>query len=157
MKLMLKLDKRGISIIIGYIILVSMAVGLSVLVYNWVVHYVPSGDVIECPEGTSLSIVDVKCDMVSHTLNFSVKNTGLFSIDGFVSKVNDVETVGAFFLNRTNEVILPGEEKSYSNDYLEVSVGGVSSDLKLLDLQPFINVEGEDSFCLPTIKTRLDC
>ena len=154
---MLKSDKRGISIIIGYVILVSMAIGLSVLVYNWVIHYVPSEDVAECPEGTSLSVFNVRCQMISHTLNFSVKNTGLFSVDGFVAKVNDKDTVGIFLLNRSDEELLPGDEKNYVNGYLDVSLGGVSSDLKLLELQSFMNVEGEDSFCQPSVKVRLDC
>jgi len=154
---MLKSDKRGVSIIIGYVILVSMAIGLSVLVYNWVIHYVPSDDVAECPEGTSLSVFNVRCQMISHTLNFTVKNTGLFSIDGFVAKVNDKETVGVFLMNRSDEELLPGDDEDYVNGYLDISLGGVSSDLKLLELQPFVNVGGEDSFCQPSVKVRLDC
>jgi len=52
--------KKGVSIMIGYILLISMAAAISVFVYGWVKTYVPK-DISECPDGTSLSIKEISC------------------------------------------------------------------------------------------------
>ena len=142
---MLRLNKRGVSVIIGYVLLVSMAVALSVLVYNAIMLSIPGEAIEGCPDGAGLSIVDVRCDKVSRTLNFSVKNTGLFDVDGFVAKVNDKEgsTIGIADLNESSEEILTGDKKDYYNNYVDLVLMG--SDLKLLELQPFVSEDGEKS------------
>ena len=52
-----KKNKRGISIVVGYVLLVSFAVFMGVVVYQWMKTFVPK-ETLDCPEGTSLFIKD---------------------------------------------------------------------------------------------------
>lgn len=72
--------KKGISPIIGYVLLVTFVIILGVLIYNWMKTYVPQED-LECPDGTSLFIKDYSCD--SSTLNLTIKNNGKFNVGGY--------------------------------------------------------------------------
>ena len=47
-------NKKGVSEIIGYILLVAIVVTISIFVYQWLKTYVPQ-DAISCPDGVSLS------------------------------------------------------------------------------------------------------
>jgi hypothetical protein len=165
MRFLLKLgDKRAISEVIAYVLLISVAIGLSLMVYNFLVHYIPSEEVDSCPEGVTLSLRDVYCDATGdeNYLTFEVKNTGLFGVDGFRVRVNDREgsRIGVHILgqevyqdNRFN----PGESKFFSVDYKSfVSSAQMKSDLKLLEVQPIYTVDGKPTFCRSVI-SELDC
>lgn len=69
---------------IGYILLISMAVAISIFVYGWLKTYVPN-DLAECPDGTSISIKEVNCLGMgeNYTLNLTLKNNGRFNIAGY--------------------------------------------------------------------------
>ena len=55
-------DKRGISVMVGYVLLVTFAIIISVIVYNWMQSYVPQED-LECEDGVSLIIQKYNCDL----------------------------------------------------------------------------------------------
>ena len=77
-------DKRGISVMVGYVLLVTFAIIISVIVYNWMQSYVPQED-LECEDGVSLIIQEYTCDLDgSGRLNITLRNNGLFSLDGIV-------------------------------------------------------------------------
>lgn len=77
-------NRRGLSVIIGYLLLVSFAMILSVMVYAWMKSYVPS-DNPECPEGVSVYIERVNCtyDGTNYILNLTLKNNGRFKFAGY--------------------------------------------------------------------------
>jgi hypothetical protein len=85
---MLLRDKKGISIMIGYVLLVVSAIVLSVVVYQWIKTYVPA-DKLDCPSDVSMFIEDV--NYTCHTLEISLKNNGLFNIDGYFIHITDEE------------------------------------------------------------------
>ena len=43
---------------IGYILLISMTIMMSIIVYQWVKTYVPK-DLPDCPDGTSVMIKEI--------------------------------------------------------------------------------------------------
>jgi flagellin-like protein len=77
-----KTGKKGISNIIGYILLIAIVIALSVLVYGWLKTYVPS-ESIECRDGVSVSIDRYEYDCNNSVLNLTLKNSGRFDISGF--------------------------------------------------------------------------
>ena len=81
---MLFKDKKGLSIMIGYVLLVVIAIVMSMVVYQWVRTYVPR-DAIECPAGTSIFLEEVKydCSASPKILETTVKNNGLFDLAGY--------------------------------------------------------------------------
>ncbi len=75
-------DKRGISIMIGYVLLVGIAIIMSLIVYQFIKTYVPK-ESIECPDEVSVFIKNIKYECDNERLNVTIKNNGLFSIAGF--------------------------------------------------------------------------
>ena len=81
-------NKRGVSEIIGYILLIAIVVVISIFVYTWLKSYVPQQS-LSCPDGTSISIPDVVYNCTLNTLNFSFENDGTFSVAGYFVHVSN--------------------------------------------------------------------
>ena len=82
-------NKRGVSEIVGYILMIAIVIGISVFVYTWLKSYVPQS-ALTCPDGVSASVPDVIYNCTSNTLNFSFYNDGTFSFSGyFIHATND--------------------------------------------------------------------
>lgn len=75
-----QIKKKGVSPMIGYVLLVTFVIILSVVIYNWMKTYVPQED-LDCPDGTSLFIQDYSCS--NDTLSITLKNNGKFNIGGY--------------------------------------------------------------------------
>jgi hypothetical protein len=116
--------KRGISELLAYVLLASLAVTLSILVYNWLRFYVIPATPKECPEGVSLIIKEYSCS--NGSINITLKNKGLFRVDGYLIKINNetdflgnpkglpVHLLDSVILNNT---LNPGDETSKEWDY----------------------------------------
>jgi hypothetical protein len=77
-------NKKGLSVIIGYVLLMTISIVMSALVYQWLKTYVPK-DTIECEDGTSLMIKNLHYDCTStpKRLVITLKNNGKFKLDGY--------------------------------------------------------------------------
>jgi len=81
---MLLRDKKGLSIMIGYVLLIAGAIAMGAVVFMWMKSYVPT-DTQECDDGVSILVKEYECitDNGIINLNITLKNTGRFSIEGF--------------------------------------------------------------------------
>jgi hypothetical protein len=79
-------SKKAVSVIVGYVLLVTFAVVLGVIVYQWMKTYVPQED-LNCPDGVSIFIEDYNCSSNILTLHF--KNNGKFNIGGYFIHATD--------------------------------------------------------------------
>ena len=77
---MKKKSKKGVSVIIGYVLLVSLAIIMGLLVYNYLKTFVPK-DGAECSEGVSIYLKEYYCD--SNYLNITLKNNGRFDVSAY--------------------------------------------------------------------------
>jgi flagellin-like protein len=73
-------NRKGVSPIIGYVLLVSFVLVLGVVIYNWMKTYVPQEE-LNCPDGTSLLIKNYSCG--NGSLVLTLKNNGKFNIGGY--------------------------------------------------------------------------
>jgi len=80
-------NKKAISPMIGYILLISAAVVMSVIVYAWLKTYVPKA-ALECPDTTSLFIKNYTCD--NNELNLTIRNNGNFNVAGYFIRIANV-------------------------------------------------------------------
>jgi FlaG/FlaF family flagellin (archaellin) len=81
------MQKRGVSEMIGYILLISFAIVISGVVYIWMRLYVPQ-EQLQCPDDVSLMLKNYTCNNSILTLN--IKNNGRFTVDGiFINARND--------------------------------------------------------------------
>ena len=83
---MKKRDKKALSVMIGYILLITFGIVLSVIVYAYLKTYVPK-EFLKCPEGVSIFIEEVNCSDNATTsnrdINLTMENNGKFNLAGY--------------------------------------------------------------------------
>lgn len=92
-------DKKAMSVMIAYIILISIALAMSPLVYKYLKTYIEGEEVPECPSDVSLFIKKLNRTYINDEthLNITLKNTGLFNLGGFIIKT--AENTDSFAAN----------------------------------------------------------
>lgn len=75
-------NKRGVSVMIGYILLITFVIAIAAILYQWLSTYVPQED-IDCPGGVSLYVSDHFYDSSSGHLDLEIENNGRFNVSGF--------------------------------------------------------------------------
>jgi hypothetical protein len=68
---------------IGYILLITIGIAMSILVFTWLKGYVPK-ESIECSEGVSVFIKSYNYSCAAKKLTIEMKNNGRFSIRGYL-------------------------------------------------------------------------
>jgi len=87
-----KKNKKGVSLMISYVLLIFITISLSIGVYIWLKDYAVVSEKINCKEGTSLTIekYNIEESGGDKILNLSIKNNGMFNVNGFlISAGND--------------------------------------------------------------------
>ena len=145
-------DKRGVSLMVSYVILISIAIGLSIGVYVWLKDYAQLNEKIDCKEGTSLILEDYNVGG-GNTISLDVKNNGLFSIDGFILTVSNSSLQLPITLLHSNS-----GEKLGHYDFLNPLKPGITEngilffkdsdyDVKVMQIQPYIYEDGKKIVC----------
>lgn len=147
-------NKRALSEMVGYVMLVVIAVGLSVVVYSFLRSYVPPLDTIECPADMTLVIQNSSCFQSGgeYRLQLVLSNRGLFNINAAYiriaqenrkvkSLINDAlsqSTVpgGVYIFGSTNNSLIPGQ--SIQTGAYPLGRFGVTSGKYGLEIQPAI-------------------
>ncbi len=102
-------DRRGVSVIVGYVLLIVLAVGMAAGVYSFLKFYVPKNQP-QCPDGTSLIVQNISC--TGSVFKISLTNRGLFTIDGAFIKVGEVERTYKVLINCPNPAMTSLDECS---------------------------------------------
>jgi FlaG/FlaF family flagellin (archaellin) len=79
--------KKGVSIMIGYVLLVALAVTMGVVAYSWMSTYLPKS-ISSCPEGVSLLIKDYSCQPGGQ-FSITLKNNGRFDVAGYIIRAGN--------------------------------------------------------------------
>lgn len=135
---------------VGYVLLIVIAVGLSVLVFSYLKFYVPK-DMPQCPEDVSLSIEEASCD--SGNVHVTLKNRGLFKVSGAYIRIGDGGRIFKKLLNEKNVYFPPGglglgdtwESEYYSYD-------GIGE--KTLEVEPAVFVDDKLTLCSKAVVTQ---
>ncbi len=79
-------DKRGVSILVSYVLLITLALALAAGTYYFLRTYAEKPLPEEgCPEGTNVVIENYSCE--DNMLDITLKNRGLHSITGVYIKI----------------------------------------------------------------------
>lgn len=144
-------DKRGVSPIIGYVLLIGLALGLAGGVYTYLANYVPSTNE-QCSTDVQLVIQQVECS--NQKVNITLVNRGLFSVDGVYVRVGEEGRLAKedltdctplkcnlYFINYNAALyqngLAPGQSVSYEESY---SGTGESE----VEVQPLIFAAGNE-------------
>ena len=97
-------DKGGVSLMIGYVLLIIIAISLSIAVYAFLVLYLPSEEP-ECSEDIKMVVESVGCAPAGGNKNIEVtlSNRGLFKIQGVFIRAGEKDRIGKKVLNNDRE------------------------------------------------------
>ena len=111
-------DKRGLSELVSYVLLISLAIVMASLVFSYLRFYVQNPLPKEsCPE-VSVIIDNYSC--ANMTLSLNVKNQGRFDIDGFTVKISNGTALYSLNYKNSNFIIAaisPGADLLREFDY----------------------------------------
>ncbi len=156
-------NKKALSNIIAYVLLISITVSLSVMVYSWLRSYVVNSDIKECPSGVNIVIKNYDCnnsnsDGTGGQLIITLKNKGLFKINGYILRVNDEKNArfGFYTIDKNGVVIMPGGEYTETYYFNKTIDGHKLNTVTLVDVQPFITDENRVS-CKSYVSQKVEC
>jgi len=161
-------DKRAVSIIVSYVILITITLSLSILVYNWLKFYVNPNEIPECSSNVNIVIQDYYCvpssidpeaGVTSGNLQITLKNKGLFNVSGFNIRVHDREDAefGFYTLEDGGVKMVPGEEYFAIYNFNDVSDHPTQLEkVTIIEVQPFI-VEEDKVICKSYAIQKVDC
>jgi len=154
-----RMNRKGLSEVVAYVLLIAVAISLSVLVYSWINSYLPK-PTNECPDGVSLIIKDYTCEETQNLLNLTVQNKGRFDIEGYILKTsNNTETTPTrtltynpgdgtqassaivYITSNTELVLSPGQTQNQIFNYSNQNT------IKKIQLIPFKLYKGETLLC----------
>jgi len=157
-------NKRGISEIVGYVLLISISFALAGMVFTWLRFYVTPGEELSCDEGVSISIrgYNYSCGVNPKTLNITLKNDGRFNIAGYIIRVSNKtgETkLGVYTLNQTGKPIQVGNVTSdYYNEIKDVvRLIDIEGTITFIEVQPYILEEDTKVYCNDVSKQTITC
>jgi hypothetical protein len=78
-------NKKAVSLMISYVLLVTIAIIMSIIVFAYLKTIANVEPVIDCKEGTSITIEDYSCDVDKGEISLIIKNNGRFNVDGFIA------------------------------------------------------------------------
>jgi len=152
-------NKRAISVIVGYVILIGITISLSALVFSWLRFYVgeSNGEMEDCPEGISLIIAEANCiSNFDKSLNITVKNNGRYHVDGFVIRVNDrAGAKSGFYSFDPGKEILIG--KQYKENLKFSKFGTGITTLKFVEVQPYLQEGSNKNYCNGGDSFAIEC
>ena len=159
-------NKKGVSEIVSYVILIIIAISIGALVFNYLLKVIPK-ERPACDE-VSISINDATCDITNNNLTLVLRNTGLFTIDaayvriGVVGKeiryrVNTDESGKFEFASGIN----PKELRtiSYPLNYLPTTFSLTPSQDYILEVQISMYDEDTKSYaaCEQRVTQKITC
>jgi len=162
-KIKLVKNKKALSEVVSYVLLIVIAVSLSVGVYAWLKVYVPK-NTVECEQGASVIIKDFSCDTEANKLTITFQNKGLFDIDGIYIKIANTSkgntvylpepqpsafgpTQSGFFYFGLNG-LTPGTSANQTFDYKKFNA------VEKVQIQSFVLRDNKIVLCEHDIKTQ---
>ncbi len=100
---------------IGYVLLVVIAIVMSMIVFQFIRTYVPK-DLVKCSDGVSIFIQETKYDCDADTLEVTIKNNGRFNVAGYFIHATTSDEQELATLDLSGNVSTGGED--YRNSIL---------------------------------------
>ena len=131
-------NKRGLSLMISYVLLIVITIAIGVTVYAYLKLYLPSAKT-ECPADMSLGIEDISCSSTSNRLTFTIINQGLFNVGGAFVRFGEEGRTVRNQLNPNKETfasaLSPGNRKPFAFNITRLSS---PTNNYILEVQPAI-------------------
>lgn len=158
------INRRGVSIMVGYVLLIAIAVSLSTAVFFYLKLYLPD-ERPECDADIKLTIDSATCvDRGSFIeIDLEVTNRGLFKADGAYIKIGDYDRAYREELNYPDEGLSfvstcnpdPNGVLNPSDTFCkEYTYDPVPTEPQELSVQPIIWVDNQPILCSDAVVTK---
>jgi hypothetical protein len=167
------MKKKGVSLMVGYVLLIALAIGLSIGVFFYLKLYLPS-EKPNCPGDVAITLDEVKCTLVGSNdavIDISMTNRGFFTVDTAFIKIgqedrtfrktlNEVEDRLASSCNSMNLGLKPDEKYC---DRLNYNAGSaINNPLEIIpqeiSVEPLIYIDNEPILCQNAIaRKKITC
>ncbi len=159
-------DKKGQSEIIGYILLIVVAVVMSFIVYAYLKSYVPK-DKVECPSDLSLIVRSYENNCDAGNLSLELENKGLFNVSGYslrgsTDENRDIANIVLASNTRLSYDLLPqplgpGQIIKVRNIY-QGKINLQTDKLAFIEIIPYIKDKNKNVVCTDAkIKEKITC
>jgi len=135
-------NKKGVSNIIGYVLLIVITIVISTIVFQWMKTYIPT-DSLDCPESVSVFVKDHSYNCTENQFNFTLKNNGRFDIAGYfihgtnsseqelavidLTLYNKMNSKGIVIFDNEINSLTPNNEVNNAFDFSNTSFGQIYS------------------------------
>ncbi len=154
-----QIHKKGISEIISYVILIIIAIGLGVLVYNFLILYVSESKIPECESDVSVIIQNYSCKILDGQQRFlrvDVFNKGYFKVDAIFIRLGSESRKIRPQVNVDSEVLPnplnPGENISLLSTFGSGIVPSQGN--YIIEIEPAVKTPKGYSLCSKAIITE---
>jgi len=152
-----KPNKRAISEIVSYVLIIVISLSLAVGVFSLMKLYIKKPPK-ECSEEVSLVIYDYICNSSTKIIEITFENRGLFKIDGFfIHASNKQDATEATMELNLAEVILPSPlqpEEKFTKQFRFAQLGNIT----LISIEPFKFIDKEKVACQKGFfKQKINC
>jgi hypothetical protein len=169
-----KPNKKAVSLIISYVLLISIGLSIAGLVYGWLKFYANIGDTPKCPDGIHLAIMSApyfegKVDGSELNLNLTIENRGRFSVAGYVIRASNKTDakIGTFTIYdsrpgsgvgaSSTDAKFPPAPGNASIHYFNATHLKEYGKICFIEVQPFI-IENDNIIACTQISTKkIDC
>jgi flagellin-like protein len=161
--------KKGLSNVVAYVLLIAIVIALAILIYGWLKMVVLADELPDCGPNVNLVIDDYDCvidssDITDSQINVTIRNKGLFFVDGYITRIHTREGAEfAFYtLNDTGKRISPDgvvrDEYVHADILRAIDPIPLYSDLTLIEIQPFlIDDESGQISCKSLVSQEIAC
>ena len=90
------LNKKAVSLIVSYVLLISIGLSIAGLVYGWLRFYSNMEETEKCPDGIHIAIMSAsysngsRVDGMNLSLNLTIQNRGRFNVTGYIIRINNI-------------------------------------------------------------------
>jgi hypothetical protein len=157
------MNKKGISELVSYILLISLAIVLAAGFYVWIRYLVVPPEKPECPDEIGLVLANDVCFNPSNVagvdkpgnITFVLRNSENFNIDGFTIHIsNETLFSDIYILNNCtfsherilNKAACGVEARAESSFFGEFAVNTI----KKVSITPFQVIKGKEVVCKKT-------
>jgi hypothetical protein len=156
----LRRNKKALSEIVGYTLLIVIALAMAGMVYTFLKIYIPK-EQIQCTEDINLIVEDVSCS-VSGGLTLTLANRGLFKADDAYirlgnpnSKIRPQLNKGSTGLVDENGMLgLNPGSKTIPLSYPVSAASITAPGTYMLEVEPAVKIEGRTILCDKAIITQ---
>lgn len=153
-------NKRALSEVVGYVLLISISLALAGTVYTWLKYYVNPGQEVLCEEDVAVVIRDFNYSCADSSLNLTLQNRGNFNVAGYVVRVNNKTDAknGVYTINKTGQPLKVGQTVlDFYSPIIDLSSLQTVSSLSIVEVQPIMIKNNVAIACAQVSKRSLSC